>query len=108
MPRRIALVTGVTLVAASFSIAAYASTGPIMGPTARVIRPAFRGYYDGHQNTYLNTDVSSKTDAAAMHINYSASIGRVKGCRRSTSSKAAPSDPNRARRTTHRCGRRRS
>ena len=79
MPRRIALVTGVTLVAASFSIAAYASTGPIMGPTARVIRPAFRGYYDGHQNTYLNTDVSSKTDAAAMHINYSASIGRVKG-----------------------------
>ena len=79
MSRKIALVIGVTLVAASFSIAAYASTGPIMGPTARVTRPSFHGYYDGHKNTYLNTDVSSKADAAAMHINYSASIGRVKG-----------------------------
>jgi hypothetical protein len=79
MSRKIALVIGVTLVAASFSIAAYASTGPIMGPTARVTRPAFHGYYDGHKNTYLNTDLSSKADAAAMHINYSASIGKVKG-----------------------------
>jgi hypothetical protein len=79
MSRKIALVIGVTLVAASFSIAAYASTGPIMGPTARVTRPAFHGYYDGHKNTYLNTDVSSKADAAAMHINYSASIGKVTG-----------------------------
>ena len=79
MPRRIALMTGAALVAASFSIAAYASTGPIMGPTARVVRPAFLGYYDGHKDTYLNTDVSSKADAAAMHINYSARIGTVKG-----------------------------
>jgi hypothetical protein len=79
MSRKIALATGVTLVATSFSVAAYASTGPIMGPTARVLRPAFHGYYDGHKNTYLNTDVSSKADAAAMHINYSASIGKVKG-----------------------------
>ena len=79
MSRKIALVTAVTLVASSFSIAAYASTGPIMGPTKRVVRPAFHGYYDGHKDTYLNTDVSSKADAAAMHINYSASIGKVKG-----------------------------
>ena len=79
MPRRIALMTGAALVAASFSIAAYASTGPIMGPTARVVRPAFLGCYDGHKDTYLNTDVSSKADAAAMHINYSARIRTVKG-----------------------------
>lgn len=78
MSRKIALVAGVTLVASSFAIAAYASTGPIMGPTARVVRPAFHGYYDGHKDTYLNTDVSSKADASAMHINYSASIGKVK------------------------------
>ena len=39
----------------------------------------FHGYYDGHKDTYLNTDVSSKKDAAAMHINYSAKIGKVKG-----------------------------
>ena len=50
-----------------------------MGPASRVTRPAFHGYYDGHKDTYLNTDVSSKAEAAAMHINYSASIGGVKG-----------------------------
>src|SRR5213592_3464511 len=79
MSRKIALVTGVTRVASSFSIAAYASTGPIMGPAARVVRPAFHGYYDGHKDTYLNTDVSSKTEAAAMHINYSARIETMRG-----------------------------
>ena len=50
-----------------------------MGPASRVTRPAFHGYYDGHKDTYLNTDVSNKAEAAAMHINYSASIGGVKG-----------------------------
>ena len=41
--------------------------------------PAFHGYYDGHKDTYLNTDVSSKAEAKAMHINYSAKLGKVKG-----------------------------
>ncbi len=53
--------------------------GPMMGPSTRVQRPAFHGYYDGHKDTYLSTDVSSKSDAKAMHINYSASLGTVKG-----------------------------
>jgi len=51
----------------------------MMGPTTHVSRPAFQGYCDGHKVTYLNTDVSKKADAAAMHINYSATIGKVKG-----------------------------
>jgi hypothetical protein len=79
MSSKIAFVTGVTLVAAIFAVTAFATTGPIMGPSARVVRPAFHGYYDGHKDTYLNTDVSSKADAEAMRINYSASIGKVKG-----------------------------
>src|SRR5262245_50506740 len=70
---------GATLFAATGAAAGYAASGPIMGPAARISRPAFHGFYDGHKVTYLNTDVSSKADAAAMHINYSASIGRVKG-----------------------------
>jgi hypothetical protein len=55
------------------------STGPVMGPASKAARPAFHGYYDGHKDTYLSTDVSSKAEAAAMRINYSASIGTVKG-----------------------------
>jgi hypothetical protein len=50
-----------------------------MGPASKSLRPTFHGYYDGHTVTYLNTDVSSKAEAKAMHINYSASIGKVKG-----------------------------
>ena len=50
-----------------------------MGPSRSIARPAFHGYYDGHKVTYLSTDVSSKAQAKAMHVNYSAKIGRVKG-----------------------------
>src|SRR5207302_168034 len=32
---------------------------PIMGPMQKVSQPAFVGYYDGHKDTYLSTDVSS-------------------------------------------------
>jgi len=45
--------------------------GPRMGAPFKVKRNAFQGYYDGHKDTYLNTDVSDKAEAAAMHINYS-------------------------------------
>ena len=50
-----------------------------MGPASKIAQPAFHGYYDGHKDTYLNTDASSKTESAMMHINYSARIGSVKG-----------------------------
>jgi hypothetical protein len=78
MFRRMVLFTGAAL-AAMTGMAAAIAAGPIMGPASRISRPAFHGFYDGHKVTYLNTDVSNKADAAAMHINYSASIGRVKG-----------------------------
>jgi hypothetical protein len=51
----------------------------MMGPAHTTAQPSFRGYYDGHKDTYLSTDISSRAEAKAMHINYSASIGRVKG-----------------------------
>jgi hypothetical protein len=79
MLSRMILLAGVALAVTATAVAAAVMAGPIMGPAIRVERPAFRGFYDGHKVTYLNTDVSNKADAAAMHINYSASIGRVKG-----------------------------
>ena len=81
MARRLVLVVlglGTALAAAVAGFAAIAG-GPIMGPSARVLRPAFHGYYDGHKDTYLSTDVSSKAEARSMHVNYSASLGTVKG-----------------------------
>lgn len=50
-----------------------------MGSPSHVQRAAFHGYYDGHKVTYLNTDVSNKAEAKAMHINYSPLLAKVKG-----------------------------
>jgi hypothetical protein len=80
MPKKL-LVAGIaTAVTVAFTVAAYAAGGPMMmGPSHTISQPSFQGYYDGHKDTYLSTDISSKAEAAAMHINYSASIGKVKG-----------------------------
>ena len=80
MSGKILLGAGATAVAALVAATAYAGGGTMaMGPASKMLRPAFHGYYDGHTVTYLNTDVSSKAEAKAMHVNYSASIGKVKG-----------------------------
>ena len=80
MSGKILLGAGATAVAALVAATAYAGGGTMaMGPVSKMLRPAFHGYYDGHTVTYLNTDVSSKVEAKAMHVNYSASIGKVKG-----------------------------
>jgi len=55
------------------------SAAGTMGPQSTISRPAFVGYYDGHHVTYLNTDTSSKAQAAALHINYSAALASVRG-----------------------------
>jgi hypothetical protein len=62
---------------AAGAYASMKSSGPKMGPSSSVKRPAFHGYYDGHKDTYLNTDVSSKADAKAMHINYAPGLRSV-------------------------------
>ncbi len=61
-------------------VAAYASAGlPHLGPAGHAQETVFKGFYDGHKDTYLITDVSSKSQATALHVNYSAPIGKVKG-----------------------------
>jgi hypothetical protein len=45
-------------------------SGMGMGTPTTISRKAFMGYYDGHKDTYLNTDVSDKAQAKAMHVNY--------------------------------------
>ena len=81
MSRRLAAIVGTgTLVLSIAGVSALAAGNDMgMGPSGSISRPAFHGYYDGHKVTYLSTDVSSKAQAKAMHINYSAKIGKVKG-----------------------------
>ena len=77
MSRKIAFASAAALLAAALAATAYAASGPAMGPSARILRPAFHGYYDGHKDTYLNTDVSNRADAKAMHINYAPVLNSV-------------------------------
>jgi hypothetical protein len=81
MSRKLVLAGVAALVFAASGVAAYAtvSSEPMMGPMSKVSQTAFTGFYDGHHVTYLSTDVSKRADAKAMHVNYSAAIGRVKG-----------------------------
>lgn len=50
---------------------ASSSSPPLhMGATTHISQPAFKGYYEGHKDTYFNLDVADKAQAAAEHINY--------------------------------------
>jgi hypothetical protein len=81
MSKRLAAIVGTGIVVLlTAGVTALAGGGNMgMGPASSIRRPAFHGYYDGHKVTYLSTDVSSKSQAAAMHVNYAPKIGKVKG-----------------------------
>ena len=73
---------GLMLFAATADVAAAAASGgglPNIGTPSMKTQPVYKGYYDHHIDTYLITDVSSKSQAKAMHINYSAELKTVKG-----------------------------
>lgn len=71
---------GFMLFAVTAAVAAAATGGlPNIGTPSMKTQPVYKGYYDHHIDTYLITDVSSKSQAKAMHINYSAELKGVKG-----------------------------
>ena len=80
MTRRVGVVTVVVLLAAAAIASGFSATSRslLLGPSSPVSQSAFEGYYDGHKDTYLITDVSSKAQAKALHINYSAALGAVR------------------------------
>lgn len=68
------------LVLATAVPVAYAAGSPLLvGPATNAQEPTYVGFYDGHKDTYLITDVSDKAQAAALHVNYSAALAAFKG-----------------------------
>ena len=68
------------LAASTAAIALASGRGlPNIGSPKMTSEPVYRGYYDHHIDTYMLTDVSNKAQATAMHINYSAALGKIKG-----------------------------
>ena len=78
---RVLLVIGsvVALGVGTAAVALAARGLPNIGAATMTGQPVYKGYYDKHIDTYLITDVSDKAQAKAMHINYSAELGTVKG-----------------------------
>jgi len=46
-----------------------------MGPMHRTTVTSFLGFYDGHKDVFLSTDISSRSAASAEHINFSRKLG---------------------------------
>jgi hypothetical protein len=72
-----ALVVGVLAVVGTDVAFGSGVPGMGMGKTITVQQQAFLGFYDGHKDTYLNLDVSSKTEALAEHINFAPGLSLV-------------------------------
>jgi hypothetical protein len=80
MARKTVLTVSTALVVAVVAAAAYAASGPLLlGPSSQTQQLTYKGYYDGHLDSYLITDVSSKAQSTALHVNYSAPLGKVLG-----------------------------
>jgi hypothetical protein len=82
MTRKVGVVVAVVVLLAAAGVASAVSMtgGPLrLGRSSHIRRTAFEGYYDAHKDTYVITDVSSKSQAAALHINYSAALAGVVG-----------------------------
>jgi hypothetical protein len=80
--RKNTILVAAVAAAATATAATAAGGGFILGPVSHTSQPTYQGYYDGHKDGYLITDVSSKTQAKTLHVNYSAEIGTVKNAPR--------------------------
>lgn len=65
---------------AAITTAAYAAGVSLrLGPASHTEQPTYQGYYDGHKDAYLVTDVSNKAQATSLHANFSAPLAKVAG-----------------------------
>ena len=78
--RRVGLTALLSLTFVALTASAYAGGSLLpLGPATKTRQLTYHAYYDGHKDAYLVTDVSSKAQARALHINYAAELGHVKG-----------------------------
>jgi hypothetical protein len=80
MARKLGVVTVVVFgaLAAVGSALAIGGGALLLGPATHVSHLAYQGYYDGHKDTYLITDVSSKAQAKTLHVNYAPALAKVR------------------------------
>src|ERR1044072_7311236 len=67
----IKLTAGTVIVAAAVLAATAPAASPLLlAPATHRQVAVYEGYYDGHKDAYVITDVSSKSQASALHVNF--------------------------------------
>src|SRR5436309_13747275 len=87
------ITAGTVLLAAALLVGSASAAAPLMlGPSTHKQLALYQGYYDGHKDGYVITDVSNKAQAKALHVNYAPVIKGAKGAPRQffVQGKAAP------------------
>jgi phage tail sheath protein FI len=77
--KRMAVLVAAMLTVGATAAVAAGKTPLLLGPGAMTSRTTYEAYYDHHKDTYLITDVSSKAQARALGVNYSAELAHLKG-----------------------------
>lgn len=79
MRTRLVIAGAIVVPAVAAAMAAAAGGLPNIGSPAMTAQPVYKGFYDHHTDTYLITDVSSKTQATALSVNYAPTLKASKG-----------------------------
>jgi hypothetical protein len=69
----------VALTAALLAATAFAAPALRLGTATHGTFSVYKGYYDGHKDGYVITDVSSKSQASAWHVNFAPVLKGAKG-----------------------------
>jgi hypothetical protein len=77
--KRLAAMSAVVIAAGAASALAATKTMLPLGPGKNTERTTYEAFYDGHKDAYLVTDVSSRSQASALHVNFSKELAGVKG-----------------------------
>jgi len=78
MVRRAIVLTSIGLMLGG-AVAYAGGSSLVLGPVTRTQQATYQGFYDGHKDSYLITDVSTKAQAASLRVNFSAPLARFKG-----------------------------
>jgi len=74
-------VTAGSVLVATALLAGTAQAAPplLLGPSTQARLKLYEGYYDGHKDGYVITDVSSKAQATTWHVNFAPILKGAQG-----------------------------
>lgn len=83
MVRKLSMIMVAVVATTAVAATALAASGGLpLGPVRHAAEATYLGYYDAHKDVFLATDSSNKSQAKAMHINYSPELAAVKNAPR--------------------------